>query len=65
MSAKVQLQQLQAALQERGAKDVKFFLQEGHSLSKMVSDAADVLNAVIHQRCSPLPAFGDSPKKHG
>jgi hypothetical protein len=65
MSAKDRLQVLQAALEERGARDVKFFFNLGSDtqLTKVVSDVADVLDAVIAGRTVPMPLLGDSVRK--
>ena len=55
MSAKERLQVLQAALVERGVRDVKFLfsLDAYTSVNKVASDVADVLEAVQQGRFTP------------
>lgn len=62
MSAEVRLQQCQAALVERGVRDVKFCfgsLSE-KPVSQVGADVADALEAVNLGRFQDLPDLGDS-----
>lgn len=62
MSAKERLQNLQAALSERGVVDVKFFFnkQRGASLTAVATDVADVVEAFLDGRYHPHAGVGDS-----
>jgi hypothetical protein len=62
MSSKQRLENVQAELVKRGAKDVKFFFGKLSELapSELMSDAADAFEAYLagrHKKCAP---FGDS-----
>lgn len=61
MSAKERLQKLQAALEKRGVKDVKFFfsLTSETSVSELASDVADVLQAVEDGRAREISSFAE------
>lgn len=61
MSAKHKLQALEAALKERGVVDVKFFFSnEGASPTKVASDAATVLEAMLQGKTIKFNGLGDS-----
>ena len=63
MSAKERLQKLQAELEQRGAKDVKFCFSRTNAevpLSHVANDVADALQALIDGRCTPMAKLGDS-----
>ncbi|MCX7071322.1 MAG: hypothetical protein NTW01_10060 [Gammaproteobacteria bacterium] len=59
MSAKERLQALQAALEERGVKDVKFYFNPSSetSVSDLASDMAAVLEAVRDGKTRKIPSF--------
>lgn len=61
MSATNKLQALEAALNERGVVDVKFFFaKDGSSPSKVRSDVACVLDAMLNNRTIQFNGVGDS-----
>lgn len=64
MSAKERLHKVQAALAEKGAVDVKFFLSANpteDSLTKVATDAAAFLEATLDpKKVKPMAPFGDS-----
>ncbi len=65
MSVEERLGNCQAALQERGVKDVKFFfgsLSE-KPLTKLAAEAADALEAVLAGKAKKAPPLGDSVRK--
>lgn len=67
MSAKERLQKVQAALADKGATDVKFFLSVNpteDSMTQVATDAAAFLEATLDpKRVSPMEPFGDSIRK--
>lgn len=65
MSESKRLADVQAALVQRGVKDVKFFIQQGSErpLSAVKNDAAAMLEAFIDNRTMKMPAFNDSVKR--
>jgi len=62
MSAFNRLQTLQAALQTRGVRDVKFHLNvtPDTALESVASTVADVLEAIQAGRVRPFEALGDA-----
>lgn len=61
MSAETRLQVLETALRERGVVDVKFFFsKDGATPTKVVSDVANVLEAMLADRTIPFEGIGDS-----
>lgn len=61
MSAKDRLQSLQAALEQRGVRDVKFFLDDAvGGLEQLTKDVSMVLEAVISGNFASLPKLGDT-----
>ena len=62
MSAKDRLQTLQAALDERGVTDVKFFfnLRDDTPLTTVMSDVSDVLQAYVDGKCEKMLPIGDA-----
>ena len=58
---KDRLDSCQAELTALGYKDVKFFYElSNKSLSQAATEAADVLEAILKNRCSDFQPFGDS-----
>lgn len=61
MSAENKLKALEASLSERGVVDVKFFFaKDGSSPTKVASDVANVLEAMLEGRTTPFAGVGDS-----
>lgn len=64
MSANERLQGLQAALEQRGVRDVKFCFAPGvttRPLTTVQSDVADFLDAYIKSRFTDVERVGDTP----
>lgn len=63
MSAKERLQALEAALEERGVVDVKFFFTNANNgaLSTITNDVADALEDVLAGRVEEFAGLGDTP----
>jgi hypothetical protein len=62
--ANERLQELQAALQERGVRDVKFFFQPGLDAvpaSVVASGVANFLDAYVRGRMTSVDRVGDMP----
>jgi hypothetical protein len=61
MNARVRLQDLQAALKERGAEDVKFCFSvtAEKPLSQVAAEVGDALEAYLQGSTTPLPALND------
>jgi hypothetical protein len=59
MSANDRLATVQAALKQRGVKDVKFFFSNDSlgTLSQAVEGASDVLEAYVGGRCVPAEKY--------
>lgn len=55
------LQDVQAALVERGVEDVKFFLalSEQTTLDEVANDAASLLRDHLDGKCTPVKEIGD------
>lgn len=60
-NAKERLMDTQAALEARGAKDVKFCFSNlsEKPLSQVANEVADALEAVLSGRTKALPSIGD------
>ncbi|GEM_PF-2116954 len=64
MSAKERLQKLRAALEQRGARDVKFCFApsvHGMPLSEVHNGVFDFLDAYLNSRSTPVVKLGDAP----
>lgn len=64
MSAKERMQDLQAALNERGAEDVKFYFSQGCDTpaSHVAEDVEHVLRSYIDGRVHPKEPLRDSQR---
>jgi hypothetical protein len=62
MGAEKRLEKCQAALQERGVRDVKFFfgVVSEKGLSQLSTDVADALEAVVRAEYEPFGSLGDT-----
>jgi hypothetical protein len=65
MNERVRLQKAQTALSENGVEDVKFFFSDvtNAPASKVMSDAADVLEACLMGKARKIAAIGDSDQR--
>ncbi len=64
MSAKERLQVVRAALEQRGARDVKFCFAPGVTgmpLSEVHNGVFDFLDAYLNGRSTPVAKVGDAP----
>lgn len=64
MSAKERLQDVRAALEQRGVRDVKFCFAPGVTgkpLSEVHNGVFDFLDAYLHNRFTPVLKLGDAP----
>jgi hypothetical protein len=63
MNARERLLAVQAALEARGVKDVKFFfsVMSEKPLSQVVTEVTQALQAFLDDQVQPLPAFDDLP----
>jgi hypothetical protein len=64
VNAKERLLAVQATLEERGAKDVKFYFGNTaeRPLSQVATEVADAIQALLNNNVRPLEPFGDEPQ---